>query len=80
MIGIANTRITDIVVDEQAAAEGGRVTMHWRDEVGAPRAEHFHGHFAGQFSVDLKAVTLMGEGARHGYLIGRIREIERLSG
>lgn len=82
MIGIANNRISDIAIDVKTDDDGvaRRVTLSWRDEVGTPHTELYCLRSAEQFATDLHAATLMGEEARHVYLIGRIREIERLSG
>lgn len=81
MIALANTRISDVMVNARAGALGGaRVDLFWRNQVGEMRHKSFYGFFARQFIADERAVTLVSEEARHCYLIGRIREIERLSG
>lgn len=80
MSALANTRITDLVVNARTGALGGaRVDLFWRNQVGELRHKSYYGFFARQFIADDRAATLVGEEGRRCYLIGRIREIERLS-
>lgn len=72
--------LSEIKVTAQPDGDGpGRVIMEWVDTAGARQRETYFGIFASQFAADLANATGHGEPARIAYLVGRIREVERLA-
>lgn len=76
------SRLSNICAEVKSGIEGGpgRILLSWTDASGTDRREGYYGRSAAIFAADLHAATLIGEEARQVYLIGRIREVERLPG
>lgn len=70
--------MSGVKVTLQPTGDGpGCAVLLWIDAAGAENRETYRGIFADDFATDLHAATLLGEAARHCYLLGHIRELQR---